>query len=173
MTSTGAAGRGPGTTKRPAATRTARPRPAATTRAARVESEPDPAARQTALTARAAVLVLAVAAVAVAVALPLKIWIAQRNNIASLTAQTRESQVQLRQLAAQDKRWKDPGYIESQARERLHFVLPNQKTYIVLGRSGRTTSAAAKQAQAAQATGSWYDQFWSSEQAAGASTTAK
>jgi cell division protein FtsB len=172
MTSRGTAGRGPGA-KRPGASGTARPRPPATTRSQQADVAPDPAARQTALTARAAVLVLAFAAVAVAVALPLKIWLAQRSNIASLTAQTHESSVQLRQLDAQDKRWKDPGYIETQARQRLHFVLPGQKTYIVLGQAGHATSAAAKRAQTVQATGSWYDQFWASEQTAGAATVTK
>jgi Septum formation initiator len=117
--------------------------------------------------------VLAVAAVAVAVALPLKIWLAQRSSIASLTAQTQRSQVELGLLAAQERRWKDPGYVESQARQRLHFVLPGQNTYIVLGRAGGGASAAAKRSQAAHVSGSWYDQFWASEQAAGATTVAK
>jgi hypothetical protein len=29
--------------------------------------------------------------------------------------------------------WQDPNYIKSQARERLHFVMPGERQYIVTG----------------------------------------
>jgi hypothetical protein len=32
--------------------------------------------------------------------------------------------------------WQDPEYIKSQARERLHFVLPGERQYIVTGTDG-------------------------------------
>jgi cell division protein FtsB len=124
------------------------------------------------LTARAAILVLAVASVIVAVALPFKIWLGQRGDISDLSTQTRRAEARIAQLNAQDRRWHNPAYVETQARQRLHYMVPGQKTYVVLGR-GHETKAAAKQRQATAASGPWYSQFWQSEQAAGALTTRK
>jgi cell division protein FtsB len=165
-----AAGRRPGA-KRPSPSRTQRSRAASPTRRAPRE-EVEQAGRQTALTARAAILVLVVASVMVAVALPLKIWLGQRGDIASLTAQTRQAEARIGQLNAQHKRWQNPGYVEAQARDRLHYVLPGQKTYIVLGR-GHGSRAAAARRQAVAATGPWYSQFWQSVRTAGAPPAAK
>jgi cell division protein FtsB len=124
------------------------------------------------LTARAAILVLAVASVMVAVALPLKIWLGQRGDIASLAAQTRQTEAKIGQLSAQHKRWQNPSYVEAQARDRLHYVLPGQKSYIVLGR-GHGPKGAAARSQAATTTGPWYSQFWQSVQTAGSPPAAK
>jgi hypothetical protein len=30
-------------------------------------------------------------------------------------------------------RWQDPDYVKAQARERLHFVMPGERQYIVTG----------------------------------------
>ena len=132
----------------------------------------DRVGRQTALTARAAILVLAVASVMVAVALPLKIWLGQRGDIAQLTTQTQQTQARLSQLKAEHKRWHDPGYVETQARDRLHLVVPGQKTYVVLGKGHSARTTATRHGTAATS-GPWYSQFWKSEQAAGAATTSK
>jgi cell division protein FtsB len=129
-------------------------------------------AQPTAFTARAAVLVLAVAAVIVAVAVPMKIWLGQRSDLSSLAAQTRSTQQRVAQLKAQDKQWQQPSYIETQARNRLHYVLPGQKTYIVLGRASHRGSAGSAKHTAAAATGPWYSQFWESVQIAGKAPTA-
>jgi cell division protein FtsB len=167
----GAAGRGPGA-KRSTPSRTQRSRAASPTRR-RPSAPAEQVGRQTTFTARAAILVLAVAAVIVAVAVPFKIWLGQRGDIASLTAQTRQTQLKLARLNAQDKQWQQPGYVESQARQRLHYVLPGQKTYIVLGRSSHRSQAAAARHHAALTTGPWYSQFWQSVQTAGKATATK
>jgi cell division protein FtsB len=170
MSNGGAAGRRPGA-KRPAASRTQRSRAAAPTRRA-PRKEAEELGRQTTLTARAAILVLAVASVMVAVALPLKIWLGQRSDITSLSKQTQRAEQRIAALNAQHQRWQNPGYIEQQARQRLHYVLPGQKTYIVLGKGKAERSAAAKKRAAAKA-GPWYSQFWQSVETAGASDSGK
>jgi hypothetical protein len=124
------------------------------------------------LTARAAILVVAVASVMVAVALPLKIWLGQRGDIASLVAQTHQTQVHLDQLTAQDKRWQNPAYVESQARKRLHYSLPGQQTHVLLGRPSGAGHPAAVQPHSVAA-GPWYSQFWQSIETAGNPTTGK
>ena len=35
-------------------------------------------------------------------------------------------------------RWEDPAYIETQARERLYYVLPGDVSYLVVGDAGAT-----------------------------------
>lgn len=168
--SPGGAGRRPGS-RPPQAARNQRSRAATPTRR-KGRADADRVGRQTALTARAAILVLAVASVMVAVALPLKIWLGQRGDIANLAAQTHRTEAQLQQLNAEHKRWHDPGYVEAQARQRLHLVVPGQKTYVVLGKDHRTR-VAASQHRAAVATGPWYSQFWQSDQAAGTAPPSK
>jgi cell division protein FtsB len=126
--------------------------------------------RQTTLTARAAILVVALAAVALAVALPFKIWLGQRNDIASLGAQTRQAQHQITTLQAERKRWNSPAYVEQQARERLHYVMPGQKTYVVLG-APATPKKKTSRDPAAASTAPWYSQLWASVASAGAAPT--
>jgi cell division protein FtsB len=133
-------------------------------------AEVEQVGRQTTLTARAAILVVAVASVMLAVALPLKIWLGQRSDIAKLGTQINRAQSRVHQLSAEDQRWNDPGYVESQARQRLHYVLPGEKTYIVLGKGHGPGSGGAKQ-KTTTLTGPWYSQFWQSDQAAGNPST--
>jgi hypothetical protein len=111
--------------------------------------------------------------VIVAVAVPFKIWLGQRSDIASLRAQTQQTELQLGKLNAQDKRWQQPSYIESQAHQRLHYVLPGQTSHIVLGKSSHRSKSAAAHRQAAATTGPWYSQFWSSVQTAGKAAVSK
>jgi cell division protein FtsB len=171
----GAAGRGP-TARRTTPSRTARTRAAHPTRRSS-RSEEERVDRQTTYTARAAILILAVASVVVAVAVPLKIWVGQRNNVASLTAQTRQTQRDLTRLNAQDKKWQNPKYVEAQARTRLHYVLPGKPSHVVLSRSPHAVKAAAAAAAAAKresaASAPWFAQFWASDKSAGKATSSK
>jgi cell division protein FtsB len=168
VTREGAAGRGPGA-KRPAPSRTRRTRAASPTGRKSPESATGKG-RQTTLTARAAILVVAIASVMVAVALPLKIWLGQRGDIASLVAQTHQTQVHLDQLTAKDKKWQNPAYVESQARKRLHYSMPGVQTHILLGRRTDTARTSAVRSQTVTA-GPWYSQFWASIETAGDPTT--
>ena len=125
--------------------------------------------RRTTLTARAAVLALALASVALAVALPFKIWLAQRGEISSLQAQTRAQQQHVAALQRQQQQWQDPAYVEQQARLRLHYVMPGEKAYIVLGRPKPKTSTQTTTPTAPVVTGPWYSRLWQTVQVAGES----
>ncbi|HTR71115.1 MAG TPA: septum formation initiator family protein [Mycobacteriales bacterium] len=109
----------------------------------------------------------------VAVAVPLKIWLGQRHDIASLTAATDQTRQRLAALNAEHKRWQDPGYVEAQARQRLHLVLPGQKSYIVLGKAGQGRRASSTHLRTSSAGGSWYSTLWASVQAAGNAAPSK
>jgi cell division protein FtsB len=168
---TDAAGRRPAA-KRPTAPGSGRSRAAKPSSGRSDPTTEEPPTRHSTITARAAILLLALASVVLAVAVPFKIWLGQRGDIASLTAQTRQTELRLSKLNAQDKRWQQPSYIEAQARHRLHYTMPGQKTHIVLGRPDRGRAAATKR-RAATSTAAWYSQFWQSVQSAGLPATTK
>ena len=125
--------------------------------------------RRTTLTARAAILALALASVALAIALPFKIWLAQRGEISALRAQTQAQQQHVEQLQRQQQQWQDPAYVEQQARQRLHYVMPGEKAYIVLGRPAPKASAKGSAPSTPAVKGPWYSRLWQTVQIAGES----
>ncbi len=66
-----------------------------------------------------------------AVAPPIKHYFTQRAQISQLNAQLTSDHKALDKARKELLLWKDPEYIKSQARERLHFVLPGERQYIV------------------------------------------
>ena len=127
--------------------------------------------RRSTLTARAAILAVAVASVALALALPFKVWVAQRGQIASLQAQTHDQEQRVAALQRQQQRWQDPAYVEQQARLRLHYALPGEKTYVVLGKPRKHHRSLATTPTGPTLTGPWYSRLWQSVEAAGKGTS--
>jgi len=120
------------------------------------------------LTARAAILALTLGTVALALALPLKIYLAQGAQIAGLAAQNRAAAAKVAALRAQAHAWTTPGYVEQQARNRLHFVLPGETTYLVLGGPvGGSGASGVTPRQPPASTRPWYGQLWQTVVAAG------
>jgi cell division protein FtsB len=66
-----------------------------------------------------------------AVAPPIKHYFTQRAQISQLNTQLTSDHKALDKARKDLLLWKDPDYIKSQARERLHFVLPGERQYIV------------------------------------------
>jgi cell division protein FtsB len=124
-------------------------------------------ARRANLTARAAILAVALASVALALALPFKIWVAQRGQIHALQSQTKAQQRHVVQLRQQEQRWNDPAYIKQQARLRLHYAMPGETTYVVLGKPKAHRHHPAATTTSPTLTGPWYSRLWESVQAAG------
>jgi cell division protein FtsB len=62
----------------------------------------------------------------------LRVYIAQRQQIAQLQSQVKEARGSLTRLANQKARWSDPNYIEAQARSRLNYVFPGEYSYLVV-----------------------------------------
>jgi cell division protein FtsB len=127
--------------------------------------------RRSTLTARAAILAVAVASVALALALPFKVWVAQRGQISSLQAQTRDQEHRVAALKRDQQRWQDPAYIEQQARLRLHYAMPGEKTYVVLGKPKKHHAKALAKPTGPTLTGPWYSRLWQSVEAAGKGTS--
>ncbi|MDO7883286.1 FtsB family cell division protein [Salinibacterium soli] len=82
-------------------------------------------------------LMLALVILAVIVLAPnLRILLEQRAQIAQLEQTVAEAESSVGELTEEVDRWKDPAYIEAQARERLNYVLPGDISYLVVGDTG-------------------------------------
>jgi cell division protein FtsB len=68
---------------------------------------------------------------ALTIAPPVKHYFTQRAQISALKAQLSADNSALQKAREELLLWQDPEYIKSQARERLHFVLPGERQYIV------------------------------------------
>jgi cell division protein FtsB len=79
----------------------------------------------------------AIAAIFFALALflapPIKNYFTQRAQISALQSQLSSDYAALEAARKELMLWQDPNYIKSQARERLHFVMPGERQYIVTG----------------------------------------
>jgi len=69
---------------------------------------------------------------AITLAPPLQHYFAQRAQINSLRAQVNDSNNALEKARKELAKWNDPEYVATQARQRLHFVFPGERQYIVL-----------------------------------------
>lgn len=72
-------------------------------------------------------------ALALFLAPPIKNYFVQRAQISALQSQVSSDRAALNAARKELLLWQDPEYIKSQARERLHFVLPGERQYIVTG----------------------------------------
>jgi cell division protein FtsB len=120
------------------------------------------------LTGRAAVLALVVCMLAISLAYPLREYLAQRSDIADVRAQVSEQQQRVADLEHQRTLWRKPSYVERQARERLHFVMPGETSYVVLepdeAPADRGVVAAAPRPTKRSP---WFSQLWRSVEVAG------
>lgn len=92
------------------------------------------------ISTRLLVLFIVLFAVAVTLAPPTQHYFAQRAQISALESSVESNKKKLEEARAELERWRDPEYIRSQARTRLHFVLPGERQYIILGIGNEVTS---------------------------------
>jgi len=104
------------------------------------ESRPAAWLRSFRLSGFALSLLLLVVAALVVLAPSLKTLVEQRQQIAELQSQLDQAKGAVKDLKGQLDRWKDPAYIESQARDRLYYVFPGDISYLVIGEdTGKAT----------------------------------
>ena len=72
---------------------------------------------------------------ALMIAPPVKHYFTQRAQISALNSQLSADYSALQKARQELLLWQDPEYVKTQARERLHFVLPGERQYIVTGDS--------------------------------------
>ena len=94
---------------------------------------------------------------ALTIAPPVKHYFTQRAQISALNAQLAADNSALEKARQELLLWQDPDYIKSQARERLHFVLPGERQYIVLGNEDGSAQEKSTQVASALTDGQpWY-----------------
>lgn len=93
------------------------------------------------ISTRLLILFIVLFSIAVTLAPPTQHYFAQRAQISALEASVESNRQKLLEARAELERWRDPEYVKSQARTRLHFVLPGERQYIILGAGNETSDA--------------------------------
>lgn len=96
------------------------------------------------ITGRAVALIVTVALLTLSYATSLRVWIDQKNEIASTHADIRAANARIAELEDKIERWNDPEYVKAQARERLGWVLPGETGYRVVGPDGKPFGGGAQ-----------------------------
>ena len=97
---------------------------------------------------------------ALTIAPPVKHYFTQRAQISALKAQLSADNTALQNAREELLLWRDPEYIKSQARERLHFVLPGERQYIVTeGETDGTQKSTTKIASSLADGQPWYSRL--------------
>jgi cell division protein FtsB len=113
------------------------------------------------------VLSLVLLGLLLAYAYPVRVYLAQQAEIAALEDSQADQTQRIDQLNIQAAKWNDPEYIKSQARKRLHMVLPGEKQYVVVDpAAGQADAAGAPGPNGGNGPKPWYGKLWSSVEAA-------
>lgn len=156
-------------TRRPATTRATSGTRASAQAAARKTAPVVATSGRTTYTTRALVLGIAVIAVLVTLAVPLRAFVAQRGEIASMEHEQTAQRQRLAALEEQRRLLEDPTYIAAQARERLHFTFPGETTYLLTTPPAKPGKAPVRhgQSQVGGSSSPWYTRLWQSAVSAG------
>lgn len=84
------------------------------------------------VTGRALLLSAVVIVLVISLAYPLQRYLAQRAEIAALTAANEAAQDRVEELRGDLDRLDDPDYIEQLAHERLQYVMPGDLIYVLV-----------------------------------------
>jgi len=104
------------------------------------------------------VLVVVVCAIALSLAYPVREYLGQLRQIDQLQAQQEQIAAQVRQLRTERNDLGSQGYVEQQARDRLHMCFPAQTCYVIINPRKRAARAAPGHSVATP----WYGRLWSS-----------
>lgn len=63
-------------------------------------------------------------------------WFTQQQQLADVQAQVDAAKKAVAQMQVERKRWDDPVYVRSQARDRLYYVMPGEVSYLVMDANG-------------------------------------
>lgn len=88
------------------------------------------------ISGRLLIVFIALFIAAITLAPPVQHYFVQRAQISALQSNVSDNARQLAAARAELEKWRDPAYIKSQARARLHYVLPGEREYIVIGANG-------------------------------------
>ncbi|MFJ6133370.1 FtsB family cell division protein [Janibacter terrae] len=156
-----------GGTRRPRTTRPAgrgaRPSRTRSGTAAKAAQE-----RRAVMTTRRWVVLVSLGVLLAVMLLPTgKSWYDQRQRLDALHEQVAAQEANVADLKRQRDLWETDEYVEAQARQRLKFVKPGERTYTVIDPAGETPDVDPETGTVqAPATQPWYEQVASSVEAA-------
>lgn len=116
---------------------------------------------RTYLNGRALVLITVFLILVVTTAIPFKTFLDQRARINDLQATQSANAARISELQKQVDRWQDPAYVKAQARNRLHYVMPNEVGYIVL-EADDAEAVILHQTNDVGVRPAWYRAMWTS-----------
>ena len=111
---------------------------------------------------------LVLCALVVSAALPLREYLAQRGRIAELEQSQSAQRARVSALEQRRALLDDPAHVASLARERLHFVLPGETTYVLLGAEQATLPEEPAAVRPVGPEAPWWSQLWGSVRTADA-----
>ncbi|MBA2416482.1 MAG: septum formation initiator family protein [Geodermatophilaceae bacterium] len=111
------------------------------------------------MTGRAVLLGVVLCALVLSLAYPIKEYVGQRGQIATLEQTARETQARVDALEEVKAQLQDPAYIEAQARERLHYAMPGDRVFIVVGGEAAPVPAEPAETAAPADGGSWLERL--------------
>ena len=100
----------------------------------RTVAAPPPRAK---FTNRAAILLVVFALLVISYASSMRAYLQQREQINALKQQIASSKANIAVAEREKERWRDPAYVEAQARERFGWVMPGETSYEVIGPDGK------------------------------------
>jgi cell division protein FtsB len=114
-------------------------------------------------TRRAAMFAMVLCALALSIAVPLRTYLSQRDELRDVGAEQQKLRETVAALEQRKAQLQDPGYVEIEARKRLHWVRPGEVPYIVQlpGDESRNTESERPSGKPA-AQRSWYEELWES-----------
>ncbi|WP_147455836.1 FtsB family cell division protein [Nocardioides mangrovicus] len=110
-----------------------------------------------------AILMVVLAVLVVSYASSMRAYLEQRHHIASLKAEIVSSQSDIDRLRTEKKRWKDPAYVETQAKLRFGWVMPGDTAYQVIGKDGKPLEDSDRLADADTVVRTTPKPWWSKE----------
>ena len=123
-------------------------------------------------TFRMGVVIVVVAALLFSGLNTLGVFRAIRRDIADAKQEIVTTQKRIESLEDQLKRWEDPEYVKTQARERLGWVLPGERGYRVVGPDGQPYGSVAQiqkdesLPQNERIGSAWFAKLWTSVEVA-------
>lgn len=90
-------------------------------------------------------------------AVPLRSWLAQQAELATLQVQVEQAREQVSALEAEEGRWQDPAFIAAQARARLLMVFPGETGYIAFDTTAPVEDPIPVPEVSDQA---WFERLW-------------
>ena len=118
------------------------------------------------LTGRAVVLILVAAALVMSLAFPIREYLSQRAAIAATEQRAAMLEERVDGLEGQVDRWRDDDFVEQQARERLHYVMPGEMGLVLLSPEDVEDARKPEIRTTVEPEVAWFDALWGSVQEA-------